>query len=151
MTVRSRKKLPSPTTKELSYICNWIQPDGMLFVKNQETIFAWPAAVAEEFHFLFENLRWINSGVRVGEQVRDKLIPDHALALSGRLASRIARTDLDRETAIRFLQRKDPGLQGLDKGWCVVEYEGQPLGWINVLQGRINNYYPRELRILRDS
>lgn len=151
MAVRPRKKLPSPATKELGYLYDWILPDGMLFVKNQETIFAWPAAVAEEFHFLFEQLRWINSGVRVGDQVRDKLIPDHALALSGKLASRIARTAVDRETAIRFLQRKDPGLQGLDKGWRVVEYEGHSLGWINVLQGRINNYYPRELRILRDS
>jgi NOL1/NOP2/fmu family ribosome biogenesis protein len=33
----------------------------------------------------------------------------------------------------------------------LVKYQGHPLGWINVLQNRINNYYPKELRILKDS
>ena len=27
-------------------------------------------------------------------------------------------------------------------------YEGQPLGWAKLLPNRINNYYPKELRIL---
>jgi NOL1/NOP2/fmu family ribosome biogenesis protein len=31
----------------------------------------------------------------------------------------------------------------------VVTWGGLPLGWINALPNRINNYYPKELRILR--
>jgi len=30
-----------------------------------------------------------------------------------------------------------------------VQYGGLNLGWIKVLPGRINNYYPKEWRILR--
>jgi NOL1/NOP2/fmu family ribosome biogenesis protein len=37
------------------------------------------------------------------------------------------------------------------KGWTVATYEGFALGWINALASRINNYYPKELRIIKDS
>jgi NOL1/NOP2/fmu family ribosome biogenesis protein len=35
-------------------------------------------------------------------------------------------------------------------GWKLVTYEGHNLGWINVLATRVNNYYPKALRILKD-
>jgi NOL1/NOP2/fmu family ribosome biogenesis protein len=35
-------------------------------------------------------------------------------------------------------------------GWGLVSYKNFSLGWINVLPNRINNYYPKELRILKD-
>jgi NOL1/NOP2/fmu family ribosome biogenesis protein len=33
-------------------------------------------------------------------------------------------------------------------GWAVVTYRSLPLGWIKLLQNRVNNYYPKEWRIL---
>jgi NOL1/NOP2/fmu family ribosome biogenesis protein len=38
---------------------------------------------------------------------------------------------------------------GFEKGWQAVSYKGFPLGWINGLGNRVNNYYPKELRILK--
>ena len=35
-------------------------------------------------------------------------------------------------------------------GWHVVNFQNNPLGWINILENRVNNYYPKELRILKD-
>ncbi|MBL7733585.1 MAG: hypothetical protein JNM88_20615, partial [Chitinophagaceae bacterium] len=35
-------------------------------------------------------------------------------------------------------------------GWQTVSYNGHPLGWVNKLPNRINNYYPKELRILKE-
>ncbi len=32
-------------------------------------------------------------------------------------------------------------------GWQLVKYSGLNLGWIKVLEQRINNYYPSEWRI----
>ena len=32
-------------------------------------------------------------------------------------------------------------------GWLLVRYQGVNLGWIKALPNRINNYYPKELRI----
>jgi len=41
-------------------------------------------------------------------------------------------------------------LQTNKKGWSLVTYLGHPLGWVNILPNRINNYYPKELRNLKD-
>ncbi|HAK31685.1 MAG TPA: tRNA and rRNA cytosine-C5-methylase, partial [Sphingobacterium sp.] len=33
------------------------------------------------------------------------------------------------------------------QGWAIASFQGKPLGWMKVLTNRINNYYPKELRI----
>jgi NOL1/NOP2/fmu family ribosome biogenesis protein len=53
--------------------------------------------------------------------------------------------------AILYLQRKPFMPEQAAKGWTVATYEGFALGWINALASRINNYYPKELRIIKDS
>jgi len=63
----------------------------------------------------------------------------------------VPRSDLTYQQAILYLQRKELLLEIKDKGWQLVTYEEQLLGWINVLPNRINNYYPKELRILKDT
>jgi NOL1/NOP2/fmu family ribosome biogenesis protein len=49
------------------------------------------------------------------------------------------------------LQKKELGELEGGIGWHLVCFEGMPLGWVNKLAGRINNYYPKELRILKDA
>ena len=34
-----------------------------------------------------------------------------------------------------------------EKGWRVVTYQGQRLGWVKLLEKRMNNYYPKSWRI----
>jgi NOL1/NOP2/fmu family ribosome biogenesis protein len=114
-------------------------------------VYGWNETILSDSSFLLERLRVIYSGVLVGELVRDKLIPDHALAMSGTRADGINQTPLDKEQAILYLQRKDITVVANQKGWQLVTYEQYPLGWINALPNRINNYYPKELRILKDS
>src|SRR5919112_5796296 len=88
------------------------------------------------------------AGVAVGEVMKEKLVPDHALALSSILAPSVPNTELDYPTAIKYLQRGDFNVDTEVKGWQTVTYGVHNLGWINALQNRINNYYPKELRIL---
>jgi NOL1/NOP2/fmu family ribosome biogenesis protein len=57
--------------------------------------------------------------------------------------------DVPYEEAIRYLQRAEMQIETKDKGWQLISYKGHSLGWINALQNRINNYYPKELRILK--
>ena len=87
----------------------------------------------------------------MGELVRDKLIPDHALAMSSRAAGSVMQTELTYEQAIQYLQRKDLTVETKEKGWQLVNHEGHALGWINALTNRINNYYPKELRIIKET
>ncbi len=144
------KKKPEPVTKnELAVISKWMKIDGRHFIKNQQTVYAWPEAIAGEFSYLLENLRVVYSGVLVGELVRDKLVPSHSLAMSNCVAD-VPVMELKEEEAIRYLQRKDINPDVPNKGWHLVAFRGQRLGWVNVLPNRINNYYPKELRILKD-
>jgi NOL1/NOP2/fmu family ribosome biogenesis protein len=37
----------------------------------------------------------------------------------------------------------------MQKGCQLVQYQSHNLGWINALESRVNNYYPKEWRILK--
>ena len=145
------KKMPEKLTKgETTIIEKWIDVTGHDFIKNQSTVYAWRPVLANDFAQLLNNLRVVYSGTIIGEILRDKLVPDHALAMSPIINKNILSVPLDYAQAINYLKRKEIQLPAKDKGWYVVDYMGHPLGWINVLINRINNYYPRELRILKD-
>jgi 16S rRNA C967 or C1407 C5-methylase (RsmB/RsmF family)/NOL1/NOP2/fmu family ribosome biogenesis protein len=89
------------------------------------------------------------SGVRIGKLAGKDLIPDHELALSLMVnKDAVLQTPLNYEQAIQFLRRDNVDLTSTDKGWSLMTYENHPLGWAKLLPNRINNYYPKELRIL---
>jgi len=134
----------------LEIVEKWVRSDQQNFIRHLNTVYAWPEKLFADFSFLLDQLRVIYSGTLAGELVRDKFIPDHALAMSGLYAEEIRRTALDREQSIQYLQRKDLKVDVESKGWQLVTYENHPLGWVNVLANRINNYYPKELRIRRE-
>jgi len=145
-------KLPSMLSKnEMATIKPWINIEGKFFFKHESTVYAWPESLVNEMDAALKNLRVIYSGVRAGELMRDKLVPDHALALSNLVTAEVPRTELNYENAIKYLQRRDFEANASVKGWQLVNYEGHSLGWMNVLANRINNYYPKELRILKDN
>jgi NOL1/NOP2/fmu family ribosome biogenesis protein len=124
--------------------------EGRSLIKYQQTVYAWPLERLADFTFLLERLRVVYSGVKAGELMRDKLVPDHALAMSGLVLAQVPRVPLTREEAIRFLQRKEFSISDAPLGWALASFEEKALGWMNILPGRINNYYPKELRILKD-
>jgi len=147
----STRSKPQPVTnKEKEIIENWVKVTDHRLIKNENTVYAWPQALVNDMNFILTRLRVIYSGVRAGELMKDKLIPDHALAISKIVNDSIGKTELNYEQAIQYLQRKEIKIDTIGKGWQLVNYEGYALGWVNVLPNRINNYYPKELRILKD-
>ena len=135
---------------EMEILNKNVNADGIAFFRNREIIHAVPENLLADVSFLSSKLRIVNCGTRVGEIIKDKLKPDHALALSNIISDKVPRIELDTEEAILYLKRKELNLQTDSKGWSLVTYQGHPLGWINILSNRINNYYPKELRILKD-
>jgi 16S rRNA C967 or C1407 C5-methylase (RsmB/RsmF family)/NOL1/NOP2/fmu family ribosome biogenesis protein len=148
--VKCKKKPGILTKAEIDIVSNWVMKVDKIFIKHDNTVYAWPAAWLKDFSFLREQLKLVYSGVLVGELMRDKLVPDHALAMSGIQLNKIPPINLDKGTAIRYLQRKDIEPPAGMKGWCLAAFEDFPLGWMNVLPNRVNNYYPKELRILKE-
>ena len=137
--------------KEIAVIDKWVAKDDLKFIKHDNTVFAWPGKLADDLDLLLNKLHLIYSGTVIGELVRDKLLPDHAFAMSDLPVNSINRTELDHRQSIQYLQRKEPDISAGNKGWQLVTYQGHSLGWINALPNRINNYYPKELRILKDT
>ncbi len=138
------------TKKEMELIAKWIKKEEKEFIKHLYTVYAWPVQQVNNFNFLLRQLRVIYSGILVGELMRDKLVPDHALAMSNLVVDSIPRCELDYEKSIQYLQRKELKIDTKEKSWQLITYDGHPLGWINALPNRINNYYPKELRILKN-
>lgn len=143
------KKISPLSRKEQTDISPWIKQDGLFLWKHEQFIQAIQEESQQVIGALFQSLRVVNAGFRVGEWMRDKLIPDHALAMTGYIPHEIPRLDLDKEQAIRYLQRKEI-TGGSIRGWQLAQFSGHNLGWVNVLPNRVNNYYPKELRILKE-
>ena len=147
---RIKNKPVQVSKKEIEIIEKWSKTEGKYFIKHKNTVYAWPQQQVKDFSLLLEQLRVIYSGTLIGELMRDKLIPDHALAMSNLVPNSIHSTGLNLEQSIQYLQRKDLKVETKNTGWQMVTYLQHPLGWINALPNRINNYYPKELRILKD-
>lgn len=99
---------------------------------------------------LLQHLYLKKSGIRIGKLAGKELIPDHELALSLIInKDAFLQTELTKEQAIQYLRRDNiTGHDLNDKGWSLMNYEGHALGWAKLLPNRINNYYPKEMRIL---
>ncbi|RYY39925.1 MAG: Fmu (Sun) domain protein [Chitinophagaceae bacterium] len=140
------KPLDLLPAKEAAPLAGWIDVEGLRFLRHGQRLLAFPDALLSDLAILQSALYIQSAGTAMGELIRDKLVPDAALALSTRLSPSVPRIDVDFATAIRFLQRADLELDAA-KGWQLLAYAGIPLGWVNVLPNRVNNYFPREWRI----
>lgn len=136
--------------QETEVLNKYVNDDKITYTRNGKIIHAVPGQLLAHIDFLSTKLRVVDHGIKVGEIIRDKLIPGHSLAMSNILNSEIRGIELNYEQAIQFLKKKDLVIDTDKKGWSLVSYHGHALGWVNILPNRINNYYPKELRILKD-
>jgi NOL1/NOP2/sun family putative RNA methylase len=126
------------------------EPDNYYYFKVNDD---WLAIDREHRHSLgiLQQYFYIKkSGVRIGKLAGKDMIPDHELALSLAInKERFLETELNKQQAIQYLQRENIiDLNTPDKGWSLMTFEGHALGWAKLLPNRINNYYPKEIRIL---
>jgi 16S rRNA C967 or C1407 C5-methylase (RsmB/RsmF family)/NOL1/NOP2/fmu family ribosome biogenesis protein len=126
-----------------------IAPDDFYFFKVNDEWLAINYEHKDSLDTLQRHLYLKKSGVRIGKLMGNDLVPDHELALSIHInKDMVLQTELDYNQAIQYLRRENIDLYIKDKGWSLMCYERQPLGWAKLLPNRINNYYPKELRIL---
>lgn len=150
-SLKTKNKTEPLPKREMAIVEQWMNTEGIHCIKNEHTVYAWPENLVNDFNFLLNQLRVLYSGTIIGAIFRDKLVPDHALAMSPLKKETIGMIDLTKEQAISYLKRKDLQITTNHKGWQLVSFEGHSLGWVNILSNRINNYYPKELRILKDT
>lgn len=139
------------SAREKKIVGEWVKSEGVEFLRFRNTIFSLPDNLLPDFLVLQPLLNLQYAGVRVGEILKERLVPDHALAQNLLLNENVPLMELTGEEAIKYLQRQDFPVQPQRLGWQLVHYDNHPLGWINALQNRVNNYYPKEIRILKQN
>ena len=147
---KSKSKPDLLNKREIELLKKWAKTENHHFIRKEKIIHVVPEFMQNDIVNLLAKLRVIYFGTCVGELIREKLIPAHSLALSKIISENVISKELDYDEAINYLKKKDLHIDNIKKGWQIVTFQGCNLGWINVLPNRINNYYPKSLRILKD-
>jgi 16S rRNA C967 or C1407 C5-methylase (RsmB/RsmF family)/NOL1/NOP2/fmu family ribosome biogenesis protein len=147
---RKKGSLERPARKDEERIAAWVRPEASLFYfHHQERIYGLPAELAAELPVLQSSLYLKRAGVPLGKLSVKEFIPEHDLALSTMINPALPALALSREEALQYLRKDEWRPSITHRGWMLIQYGGHNLGWIKALPGRINNYYPKEWRILR--
>jgi 16S rRNA C967 or C1407 C5-methylase (RsmB/RsmF family)/NOL1/NOP2/fmu family ribosome biogenesis protein len=135
--------------KEIELVKTYVNtPDDFYYFMVNDEWLAINRVHKESLDTLQRHLYLKKSGVRIGKLMGNDLIPDHELALSTYInKDAVLQTELDYTQAIQYLRRENININTNNKGWSLMTFEGQPLGWAKLLPNRINNYYPKEIRI----
>ncbi len=147
---RLRDALPLASKKTVESVTPWTLNSHLDLLQLGEMIIGIPNQYHEEINILSQCLNTMLRGTAIATQKQNKLVPEHAWALSVDLnQDNFLSIDLSLEQAIAFL-RKEPiqVCEGM-KGFALATYEQVPLGWMNLLGNRINNLYPSAWRILK--
>ncbi|MEO7444548.1 MAG: methyltransferase domain-containing protein [Ferruginibacter sp.] len=123
-------------------------PPPMVLFHFEKSVIAISYDLFEELTLISRSLYIRQAGIEMGNIIRNEFIPHHALALSKFVSPEVYRIELNREDALEYLRRNIFFPLSEDTGWVLVSYKEIALGWIKVLPGRINNYYPKSWRIL---
>lgn len=144
----SKTAFGAPERRVQEQLLSWIENPHERIIQRNDLVQVIPEAHANTIHFLAQRLRVAYSGTFVATVKHNKLVPEHALALSTLLKrGAFHETPLTEKQAIQYLRKETLDVVTDRKGFSLATYNGVPIGWMNLLGGRINNLYPQEWRI----
>jgi 16S rRNA C967 or C1407 C5-methylase (RsmB/RsmF family)/NOL1/NOP2/fmu family ribosome biogenesis protein len=146
---KSKSPFQYPSKKIIADLTSWIvDSTDKAFIQHQDRVLFFPENKLAEAERLRQQLKMVSMGTATATVKHEKLIPEHALALSIDLnKEHFPSIEVTREDAIKFLRKDALMLEGYKKGFALICFENVPLGWVNVLDNRMNNLYPSEWRI----
>ena len=143
-----RAKEVKANQKSEEIINKWLKAsEGISILNLHDELFAINKKHEADLQYLQSSLYLKKSGIRIGKVMGKDLVPNHELALSLILNDEIPRVNLTREQAISYLKRDELKLKTEQRGWVLICYQGHALGWAKMLDNRMNNYLPKEIRI----
>jgi 16S rRNA C967 or C1407 C5-methylase (RsmB/RsmF family)/NOL1/NOP2/fmu family ribosome biogenesis protein len=136
-----------PTGKEKDRVMELADTGQSELLKFNDEIYAIPCDYGT-YSELYGNLRIISPGTKLFKLKNNDFIPAHEFALSGIIRKdSYPRAEMGFDPAIRYLQREAFSLHDAKRGWNLVTCHGVPLGFVNNIGNRVNNYYPVDWRI----
>ena len=150
VSIPKPKKFAIASDQECRAIIPFLNdPEQFEYVRANEDVAILKKNDREDMAILFAALYVKKMGVKAGKVVRDELIPAHDLALSTIITSNLKAMDVQVETALDYLRKKNIPADNAARGWNVVRFMSHNLGWAKILANRVNNYYPQQFRILK--
>ncbi len=147
---KGKNGLVSLSKNDLASVLPWVKnANDYHFTQHENTVYALPVNKVEEVSRIQETFYVRQAGIALGQLMRSELVPDAAFALSRLPGEAVQRLELSREQALDYVRRDELHIDGVPKGWALVTYHGHGIGWVKVLAGRINNYYPKNWRVLK--
>ncbi|RAV98794.1 methyltransferase RsmF C-terminal domain-like protein [Pseudochryseolinea flava] len=145
----SKNTFGTPTKKVMDSLVKWIRhAEEKQFIQRDELIQFFPKAFTDEIAFFSKNFKLVIAGTFTANVKQEKLIPEHALAMSNALnGDHFGKIDMPLDQALKYLRKETLPSDGSNLGFNLITYQHTPLGWANVLSNRINNLYPAEWRI----
>jgi 16S rRNA C967 or C1407 C5-methylase (RsmB/RsmF family) len=133
----------------IAILQKWVQPnENFSFISWESQLLAVPTTQLNAIQQLQKHLYIRKAGTLAGSIIRDEWIPDHDMAMNPQIEIDMPKISLNKSDALQYLRRNIFEIDTQLKGWVLVQFEGINLGWIKLLPGRINNYYPKDWRIL---
>jgi len=131
---------------------DWLEsPEDFAFFQNEKgKLFGILASQVSDCQAIAQSLRSINLGLALGSVKGKGFVPAHALALSTAIKQDLPKFALQKDHALRFLKKETLPIAESPAGWLLASYDGQRLGWLKGIGNRINNYFPKDWRILME-
>jgi len=131
---------------------NWVEgSEEYVSFMHEDDIHMFPKNYAEDLKW-FQQVLYIKLvGTNIGKWTGRELLPSHDLACNVHVRTAIPAQEVTLDVARQFLRKESMDVldfTNVKSGWCLVRYKGINLGWVKVLPNRINNYYPKECRIM---
>jgi 16S rRNA C967 or C1407 C5-methylase (RsmB/RsmF family)/NOL1/NOP2/fmu family ribosome biogenesis protein len=121
-------------------------PEDSLFRYGDEIVSA--AGSHNEYIHLGKHLNIIKIGTKVYTVKAKNFIPAHELAMSVFFKKEsFPAVKASQDKALHYLCRENIPVEGAEKGWNTVSFNGVILGFLNNIGNRVNNYYPADWRI----
>lgn len=148
-TKTARTRRPAAKTP-LPPIPDWLAGDYTYTATPEGDIFAMPAAVTPVADAVCAVADVISRGTHIATIKGRDIVPAQPLAMTAALRpNAFATADLSRDDALTYLRRETVTLPpGLPRGYILLTYQGEPLGFVKNIGSRSNNLYPAHWRIL---
>jgi 16S rRNA C967 or C1407 C5-methylase (RsmB/RsmF family)/NOL1/NOP2/fmu family ribosome biogenesis protein len=144
----SKSAFSFPEKRVRDEVQEWLINAAEYLIQRNDLVQLLPALHAETIYYLTQKLRVVYAGTFIAAVKHNKLVPEHSFALANQMKrEKFNDVVLNEKEALQYLKKETVPIQPEQKGFALATFNGVPLGWMNVLPGRINNLYPSEWRI----
>lgn len=146
--IKDDKKGVKIVSKDNISTLSLLGADNWTIVSENNQFNAYDTSRLGDYLLLNKQLKCMHSGLLLGEMKGSNFIPSASIALSKKLDKEsVEVVEVDYSTAILFLRKEAIFLPEDKRGYLLICYKGQALGWLKNMGNRCNNLYPQEWRI----